>query len=153
MKILQVPEDEAELRKVSALVTSIDQEVLDLISAMRSTLRDAGAIGLAAPQVGVHKRIIVWADGANPDGILHCLINPKVWSLEATRQTNTEGCLSVPGVMLDIVRAATIQVTGPFPTGRLGTMTLRGLEGACVQHEVEHLDGIMFHDGATEIHP
>jgi peptide deformylase len=113
---------------------------------MIATMYDAPGVGLAAPQVGVHKRIIILdiTVGKEPDSLL-VMINPEILSAEG-EQTDEEGCLSVPGYNGNITRAQTVEVSYMTREGEQTTFNAEGLMARAIQHEVDHLDGILFVD-------
>jgi peptide deformylase len=130
------------LKKTSKRVKKIDKEIKKLIFDMIETLHNAGGIGLAAPQVGVLKRIIV-ADIPGWENIV--LINPEIIKLEGEIEEE-EGCLSLPGIVGEVVRAERAFVCGESTEGALKEIEAEGLLARVLQHEVDHLDGILFID-------
>ena len=129
------------LRKVSKPVKTITSEVHLLISNMIETMKSAPGIGLAAPQVGELKRIIIADIGEG----LHVLINPKIVK-KSGKQTIIEGCLSVPGVEGPVGRAAKVTVKAMNKAGENITVDAEGLLATVFQHEIDHLDGKLFID-------
>ena len=129
------------LRKVSKPVKTITPEVHLLISNMIETMKSAPGIGLAAPQVGELKRIIIADIGEG----LHVLINPKIVK-KSGKQTIVEGCLSVPGVEGPVERAAKVTVKAINKAGENITVDAEGLLATVFQHEIDHLDGKLFID-------
>lgn len=134
------------LRKKAKKVEKITPLELQLMDDMAETMYAAPGIGLAAPQIGVSKRIIVVDVG---DG-LHKLINPKITHKEGTEVT-TEGCLSIPGLVGDVERAARVIVKAMNQEGRIVKIDAEGILATCLQHEIDHLDGILYVDKATNI--
>jgi peptide deformylase len=130
------------LKKTSKRVGKIDKEIKKLISDMIETLHSAGGIGLAAPQVGVLKRIII-ADIPGGENII--LINPEIIKLEGEIE-GEEGCLSLPGIVGEVVRAERVFVHGEDVDGIPKEIKAEGLFARVLQHEVDHLDGILFID-------
>lgn len=140
LPILHYPDP--RLHKVAAEVTRVDDHIRKLIKDMAQTMYAAPGIGLAAPQVDVHKRIIV-IDISETHDQLNAFINPKL--LEASGEANCEeGCLSVPGIYEKVRRAERIKVTALDTEGRPFTLEAEGLLAACVQHEMDHLEGKIF---------
>lgn len=128
------------LRTPAAEVTEIDGKLAKLAQDMIETMYDAPGVGLAAPQVGVQKRMFVYDidDGRGP-GVV---INPKVSGHQGDWEY-TEGCLSVPGLHWDIVRPKVVHLTGWDLDGKEISMEGDELLGRLFQHEVDHLDGIL----------
>jgi peptide deformylase len=113
------------------------------VSTMVKVMHENKGIGLAAPQIGLLKRIIV-ADVGSREGLI-VLINPQILSSDG-KEVMEEGCLSLPGVYLEVKRAARILVKGMNEKGLEAELELAGLLARVVQHEVDHLDGILIID-------
>ncbi|TYQ15629.1 UNVERIFIED_CONTAM: peptide deformylase [Acetivibrio alkalicellulosi] len=142
MAIRNIRTDEDEiLRKVSKSVDEINQRILTLIKDMAQTMYDAKGVGLAAPQVGVLKRVVVIDVG----GGLFELINPEIVKKEG-EQIDIEGCLSLPGIMGDVKRPEIVVVEALDPKGEKVTIQADGLLARALCHEIDHLDGILFKD-------
>jgi peptide deformylase len=138
--VVKIPAD--VLRAVAAPVPKITKKTQFLIDDMVRIMKKASGIGLAAPQVGVSSRLIVIA----PDDMKPmALINPRVIREEG-EQIGQEGCLSIPGLYGDVMRAAYIEVEAIDRRGNLITLELEGLPARVVLHEVDHLDGVLFTD-------
>ncbi len=126
------------LRQKARSISAVDDAVVRLVDDMLETMYEAPGIGLAAPQVGVQKRLFVWDCGAGPNAI----INPEIiesdgeWAFE-------EGCLSVPGLTWEIVRPKTVHVVGLDLDGNEMSVEADELEARLLQHEFDHLEGIM----------
>jgi peptide deformylase len=141
------------LRKKAKEITKIRKKTLTLIANMLETMYSAKGLGLAATQVGVLQRIIVVdttpADEKNkPDKANHksiVLINPKILSQEG-ENISEEGCLSFPNIIGKVNRAAQIIVSGMNVAGERIEMKAGGLPARIIQHEIDHLDGILFID-------
>lgn len=129
------------LRKKSKIVEKIDKRTEILIDDMIETMYHADGVGLAAPQVGILKRIIVVDIG---EGV-HVLINPEI-TIEAGEATDYEGCLSVPGVKGQVTRPAEITVEGLNRDGKKIRMKASGLLARAICHEIDHLEGVLFVD-------
>ena len=127
------------LKKRSRSVSRITRDHLELINDMVDTMKAAPGVGLAAPQVGQSVRIIV----ANAGEDLYCLINPKI-AKKKGRQAIYEGCLSVPGLEAPIERAEKVTVKALDMKGKAVTIEAEGLLAVVFQHEIDHLDGILF---------
>lgn len=139
-QILTYDKDEL-LRKKSRTVELFDDRIKVLVEDMKETMEKADGIGLAAPQVGILKRIIVVNTG---DGILS-LINPEIRKSEG-EQSEFEGCLSVPSIYGVVRRPLRVTARGINGEGRTVEYHLRGLAARAVCHEIDHLDGILFLD-------
>jgi len=142
MPILHFPD--ARLREVAVDIDVVDDDVRRLIDDMLETMYDAPGIGLAAPQVNIHKRLIVIDISEDRSGPL-CLVNPCIVSAEGLEETE-EGCLSVPGIYEQVERAERVQVRALDRDGVEQTIAADGLLAVCIQHEIDHLDGKLFVD-------
>ena len=137
---------ETALHQAAGRVDGITAEVRQLIDDMIQTMYAAPGIGLAAPQVGVPLRIFV-ADvsvGRNPDDLI-TFVNPEVVDVEGS-QREEEGCLSVPGFNATVVRPSRAVLRGLGRNGQEQTIEATGLLARCFQHEMDHLDGMVFVD-------
>lgn len=132
------------LRQKARLVGKIGREVRNLASDMIETMRSADGVGLAGPQVGIGKRIIVVQD-IEDDGPAAVFINPKILRKKGSSRI-CEGCLSVPGVTADIVRPESIVLEALDVDGKKIKIETGGLLARIVQHEIDHLDGVLFID-------
>ena len=147
LPILHFPDP--RLRTVAEPVATVDDAVRRLIDDMFETMYEAPGVGLAAPQVNVSKRLIV-IDISRERSAPLCLVNPRIVSRAETSHIE-EGCLSVPGIYEMIERAGRITVEALDRDGRPFTTEAEGLLGVCIQHEIDHLDGILFVDYLTEL--
>lgn len=120
--------------------------VRDLIPRMFAAMYKAPGIGLAAPQVGQSLRLVVIDLMPNDKKQPYNLINPEVVAASEERATREEGCLSLPGQYADITRPARVKVRYLDETGARRELQADGLLAACLQHEIDHLDGILFVD-------
>jgi peptide deformylase len=120
--------------------------VRDLIPRMFSTMYQAPGIGLAAPQVGHSLRLVVIDLVPNDKREPHSLINPEIVAASDELATREEGCLSLPGQYADITRPARVKVRYLDETGERREMEADGLLAVCLQHEIDHLDGVLFVD-------
>jgi len=132
------------LRQKARPVGKIGREVRNLASDMIETMRSADGVGLAGPQVGIGKRIIVVQD-IEDDGPAAVFINPKILRKKGSSRI-CEGCLSVPGVTADIVRPESIVLEALDVDGKKIKIETGGLLARIVQHEIDHLDGVLFID-------
>ncbi|BCV20961.1 peptide deformylase [Moorella sp. Hama-1] len=129
------------LREKSQPVKKITPHILKLLDNLADTMYEAPGVGLAAPQIGVLKRVIVVDVG---EGLTE-LINPEI--IAATGQeVGPEGCLSIPGTQGEVPRAAEVTVRGLDRHGKLREIAAEGLYARALQHEIDHLDGILFID-------
>ncbi len=127
------------LHKKCRAVETIDDRILTLLDDMVDTLYDSGGVGLAAPQVGVLRRVVVIDVG---DGLLE-LINPEIVKTSG-KQTDGEGCLSYPGKFGTVTRPNRVTVRALDRTGNAFEISGEGLLARAFCHEVDHLDGKMF---------
>lgn len=132
------------LRQKARPVGKIGKEVRNLASDMIETMRGADGVGLAGPQVGIGKRIIVVQD-TEDDGPAAVFINPKLIRKKGSSRI-CEGCLSVPGVTADIVRPESIVLEALDVDGKKLKIETGGLLARIIQHEIDHLDGVLFID-------
>ena len=132
---------DAVLRKKCRPVTMIDPKIHQLLDDMAQTMHEANGVGLAAPQVGLLKRIVVIDIG---EGVIE-LINPEIISASGS-QTDDEGCLSVPGKYLPVTRPDVVEVRAVNRFGKAFTMKGEGLLARAFCHEIDHLDGRLFLD-------
>ena len=137
------------MKKVSEPVKRIDKKVKRILKDMTDTLYKSGnGIGLAAPQVGILQRIVV-IDLQDGKGLLE-LINPVITKKEGSRIA-CEGCLSVPNFEGEVERAEYVECEYTDPHGKKQCIAADGLMAVCLQHETDHLDGILFTDKAVTI--
>lgn len=135
------------LRQVAAPVERVDAEVRRLADDMLATMYDAPGIGLAAPQVGISRRLIV-LDVSDDDGEGRPLvmINPEILHLGEGRRSYEEGCLSIPDVKVEIERPSTLKVAYLDRDGVRQQLDAEGLLATAIQHEIDHLDGRLIID-------
>lgn len=134
-------ENEPILRKISKPVKEITPKITELIEDMLDTMYEANGVGLAAPQVGMLKRIVVIDIGEGPV----ILINPEIVETSG-EQTGNEGCLSVPGKMGVVTRPNYAKVNAVDITGQNITVEGEELMARALCHEIDHLDGILYTD-------
>lgn len=135
-----------ELKKKSATVTVITDSIRELVRDMAETMYDAPGVGLAAPQIGVHKRVVVIdIAGKDEPPRLIVAINPEIIHAEG-ESYEEEGCLSVPQYAANVRRHARIVVKALKLDGEEHTFRAEGLLSIAFQHEIDHLDGILFVD-------
>ena len=144
-RIVLYGEDDV-LREKAKPITKINESVHKLLDDLRDTMYSSKGVGLAAPQIGVSKRVIVVDAG---EGLLE-LINPEI--LEASgKEVDVEGCLSIPGLLGEVERAANVVVKGLNREGQEVEVAASGFCARALQHEIDHLDGILFIDRALKI--
>jgi peptide deformylase len=138
------------LREPAAPVPEPTAELRQLIADMFDTMYAEDGVGLAAPQIGVGQRVIV-VDPREPDVTPFALVNPRIveWSAELDRAE--EGCLSIPGLKEIVERPAGVRVEGTDRDGAPVTIEADGLLARILQHEVDHLDGILFIDRVSPL--
>lgn len=143
-EILEYPDP--RLREVAKPVPRVDDEIRRLVDDMAETMYDAPGVGLAAPQIGVGYRVFV-IDIASEDepSELHVFINPELIGTEGT-QTWNEGCLSFPGVSEEIKRAERVKVRALNRDGKPFELEAEGLLAVAIQHENDHLNGVLMID-------
>ena len=137
------------LRAKAAPVTDITPDILKLLDDMLQTMYAAPGIGLAAPQVGVSKRVVVIDVEGKEDGIPgnpRKLINPEIISVSETKTVLDEGCLSLPEMRVDVERPDTIRFRYTDIHGKIHEEEATDLLAKCVQHEIDHLDGKLIFD-------
>ncbi len=135
------------LRTNAKRISKVDIDTRTLAKEMLQSMYSAKGIGLAAPQVGISKELLVidinFEDSAAEPLIL---INPEITAFGSTLNSYEEGCLSIPGVYLNVVRPSTIKLKFRDEMGRPRKMNADGLLARCIQHEVDHLRGVLFID-------
>lgn len=134
------------LRRKAKPVSAVDGSVRKLVDDMVDTMKAADGLGLAAPQVGVAKRVFV----ARDDDQLLVLINPLIVRRRG-HETGVEGCLSMPGLQGNVSRAKSVIVSGLDRSGRQVTYEVEGLTARCFQHEIDHLNGVLFTDHTRDL--
>ena len=149
LKIYQLGNE--ALRTPANRIVKVDDSIRKLAKNMLISMYSAKGIGLAAPQVGVLKRLLVidlnFEDPNTPPNIF---INPEIISSSATLDTYEEGCLSIPGVYLNVVRPSSIKLSYRDEMGRPKKMNAEGLMARCIQHEIDHLNGVCFVDKVND---
>jgi peptide deformylase len=138
------------LREVAAPVTEVTPELRTLVADMFDTMYDEEGVGLAAPQVGVGQRIIV-VDAREEDTHPFALINPRILTASEDVDRAEEGCLSIPGLKEIVERSVAVRVEGQDLDGRAVTIEAEGFLARVLQHEVDHLDGILFIDRVSAL--
>ncbi len=147
LPILRFPDP--RLKKIAAPVTKIDDSIRRLIADMAETMYEAPGIGLAATQVDVHKQVVV-IDVSEDRNDLLALINPRLENFQG-HQEGEEGCLSVPGIFEKVERAERVTVHYQDADGQERTLVAEGLLAVCIQHELDHLNGMVFVDHLSQL--
>ena len=150
LDIIKLPDP--VLRRKSAAVEQVDDDLRALLDAMLETMYEAPGIGLAGIQVGVPKRIIT-IDTTRDEGPREplYLINPEILTLSDDRSIYEEGCLSIPDYFAEIERPATVRVRYVDYDGKLQEMQADELLSTVIQHEIDHLDGVLFVDYLSKL--
>ena len=139
------------LREVAAPVAEVTDGVRRLLDNMVETMYDAPGIGLAAPQVNVSERLIVMDCGADDSPELYKMINPEIIARSEDSAILEEGCLSIPKQTAEVKRPAVVNVRYTDIEGAEQILRCEGLLAACVQHEIDHLDGVLFIDHISRL--
>ena len=142
---------DARLLRRADEVTAFDcRELDDLLNDMRDTMQALDGVGLAAPQIGINQRVVIFGVESSPrypdaDAVPHTvLINPKITPLSQAKENGWEGCLSVPGMRGLVPRFTHIRYQGRDQYGALIDRTVSGFHARVVQHECDHLDGVLY---------
>jgi peptide deformylase len=143
LDILRYPD--ARLHKVASPVAVVDDRIRTLVADMAETMYAAPGIGLAATQVDVHEQVIVIDTSETKDQLL-VLINPEIVAASDELQRYEEGCLSVPGIYDDVARPSRITVRALDVRGQPFELEADGLLAVAIQHENDHLDGVLMID-------
>ena len=135
------------LKKQAALVPKVDRNIQELVQGMFEAMEKGNGLGLAAPQVGELKRVFVTHV---PDDDLRVFINPEILATSEEQVPYEEGCLSIPGLYAEVTRSARVTIQARNENGRLFTVDVSGLLARVVQHELDHLNGVLFIDRLPE---
>lgn len=157
LHILEVPDP--GLRAVAEPVAAVDDAVRTIVADMFDTMYDAHGIGLAATQVAILRRIVVIdlqepesdAEDAKPLRTPHVFINPELVSVSEETAVYNEGCLSIPDQYAEVERPARCRVRWLDATGAVQEEDFEGLMATAIQHEIDHLDGILFIDHISRL--
>lgn len=156
-KIVTLPEP--VLRRKAHSITKVDKTLQALIDDMVETMRDAPGVGLAAPQIGLSERLIVVEyferaeDEEKEDAPkkVWAVLNPEIIKASEEKLMGVEGCLSIPGLVGEVERHASIQVKGLNRHGKPTKIKAEGWLARIFQHEIDHLNGVLFTDRATRV--
>ena len=158
MKIITLPDP--ILKKKCTPVKEVNDETKKLLDDMLKTMYEAPGIGLAAPQIGISKRLIV-LDVSPRKGLKRYqeeevkeeikpnpnqMINPEITFISQDKNTDEEGCLSIPGIMANVTRPSSCKVKYLYKNGESKEIHAKGLLARCIQHELDHINGILFID-------
>ncbi len=159
-EIVTVPDP--VLRRKAQKVTKFDDKLQTLVDDMVETMREAPGVGLAAPQIGVLEQIIVVEyfekeedeerdDAEAAPKRLYVVINPEITRASTETVTGAEGCLSIPGYLGEVERFEAVTIKGQNRRGQPVTLKLKDWTARIFQHEIDHLNGVLFTDLATKI--
>ncbi len=152
LEILQFPDSHLREKSVPIAESEVDAQLRGLAENMAETMYEEPGIGLAAPQVGVSKRLIVmdldWTEGERN---LRVLLNPEVVESEGKQISEDEACLSVPDFSADVARAKRVVVKARNLDWEPIEFDCTGLEAICFQHEIDHLDGVLYIDRISRL--
>jgi peptide deformylase len=156
-KIVTLPD--AVLRRKARTIAKVDKSLQMLIDDMVETMREAPGVGLAAPQVGLSERLIVVEYYERPEDEekedapkkVWALLNPEIVKASTETVMGVEGCLSIPGLVGEVERNAAIRVKGLNRHGKPVKIKAEGWLARIFQHEIDHLNGILFPDRATRV--
>ena len=149
LQLITIHTEGNKLTVPSTLVEELTDNVKGLANAMIPKMHQEDGVGLAAPQVGHNIRLIV----VLIEGEVMVMINPNITHTSFRKEFGEEGCLSVPGIAGKVKRAVRITVVYKDLDGRMRKLRLQDLNARIIQHEVDHLDGILFNTKAKGLHP
>ncbi len=150
LPIIQFPEP--ILREKAAPVERIDAETLRLLDDMLETMREAPGVGLAAPQIGVSRRMFVMDPARDKEAPApHFIINPEILESSGEMRLYEEGCLSMPGIYADVERPSRILMRYTNRDGERREEWFEGHAATIAQHETDHLDGVLFIDHLSRL--
>jgi len=150
LKIITYPEK--FLKRKTDPVNEINDEIRKLVEDMADTMYQAPGVGLAAIQVGANKSVIIYDPESDKENRPYkVLINPEIISMEGEILSENEGCLSVPDFRADVMRAESAVVTGIDMNGSPVKIEAEGLLSVILQHEIDHLNGILFIDRISSL--
>lgn len=135
------------LKSRATEVDRFDDLLRGQVARMAGLMQDAFGVGLAAPQLGISQRLLIYRLGA--EAPLIALVNPEVEWTSGDEETMEEGCLSLPGVTVDVDRPVHVRVRALDEEGRERRVEASGLEARVIQHEIDHLDGVLILDRTT----
>jgi peptide deformylase len=136
------------LKSRATPVDRFDDTLKSQVARMGGLMGDAMGVGLAAPQIGLSQRLLVYRVGQ--DAPLIALVNPEIEWTSDDEECFEEGCLSIPGITVDVDRAVHVRVRAKDETGADRVVEASGLEARVIQHEIDHLDGVLILDRTTK---
>lgn len=143
-----VVEGDPVLRKVCRPVDKVDDRIRMILDDMVETMRDAQGVGLAAPQIGMMRRMFV----AEPaEGEVYCFVNPEIITVEGEQEC-VEGCLSVPGYQGTVIRPEKVRIKGLDYNGEEQEYEFEGFHANVICHEFDHLEGVLYIDKADNVY-
>jgi peptide deformylase len=157
-KIVTLPDP--ILRRKARPVSTFDKKLQTLIEDMIETMREAPGVGLAAPQIGIGERLIVIEYAEPPEGEdeqeevkpkLYVMANPEIVKTSEEMALGVEGCLSIPGLVGEVERFSMVQVRGLNRRGQPMKVKAEGWLARIFQHEIDHVNGVVFPDRATKV--
>lgn len=138
------------LRARADEVSAVDEDVRQLVADLTDTMQASGGVGMAAPQIGVGRRVFVYdttaAEVPEEERAGGALVNPSFEVIDDAPQTGAEGCLSIPGLRYHVTRPLRVRARGLDASGVAVQFEAQGLLARCVQHEIDHLDGVLYLD-------
>lgn len=147
--IVKIPDP--VLRQITKPVEEITDGVRQLLDDMAATMYDAPGIGLAAPQINVSQRLVVIDCSKDDLPELYKMVNPEIITLSEEYSVLEEGCLSIPDQTAEVKRPAEVSIRYLDETGATQILTADGLLAACIQHEIDHLNGVLFIDRISRL--
>jgi peptide deformylase len=135
------------LKSSATPVDRFDESLRNQVGRMAGILNDAIGVGLAAPQLGMSQRLLVYRIG--PEAPVVALANPELEWVSEERELLEEGCLSIPGILVEVERAVHVRVRALDEDGERRQVEASGLEARVIQHEMDHLDGVLILDRTT----
>ncbi len=151
LNVLTAPDPRLQAKALP--VEKVDSSIRKLLDDLLETMYDKNGVGFASPQVGIQKRVLV-VDLGERDGIQYkplLMANPEIQWASPITQVTKEGCLSVPNYYVDIVRSLEIKVTYIDENNQHQVLNPKGLLADCIQHEIDHLNGILFIDHLSHL--
>ncbi len=148
--ILIAPDPRLKIK--SKPVIKVDDNIRQLMDDMLETMHSAHGIGLAAPQINVHKRIIV-VDVVSEDDVSQqlCMANPEIIKVSNEDFSHDEGCLSLPEHYSEVIRPSSVRIRYLDKKNKICELDATGILAVCIQHEIDHLDGILFVDHISSL--
>lgn len=153
-EIVTVPNE--VLRRKAHKVTTFDKELQKVVDDMIQTMREAPGVGLAAPQIGLSERLVVVEyeeddEKENSPKRLYVVANPEIINVTEDTELGIEGCLSIPGLVGEVERSLEIIVRGQNRLGKPVKIKAKGWLARIFQHEIDHLDGVLYTDRAERV--